>query len=85
MMWSTRRFVTTVVPGMVLLMGFGAALIFLLLRRYVNVLIASGAVGVASPTPVPPTVVVVAPTPTIDTAGYALTQQNEIEMCQCGK
>jgi hypothetical protein len=45
MMWSTRRFVTTVVPGMVLLMGFGAALIFLLLRRYVNVLIASGAVA----------------------------------------
>jgi hypothetical protein len=50
MMWSTRRFVTTVVPGMVLLMGFGAALIFLLLRRYVNVLIASGAVAaVAQP------------------------------------
>jgi hypothetical protein len=45
MMWSTRRFVTTVVPGMVLLMGFGAALIFLLLRRYLNVLIASGAVA----------------------------------------
>jgi hypothetical protein len=45
MMWSTRRFVTTVVPGMVLLMGFGAALIFLLVRRYLNVLIASGAVA----------------------------------------
>jgi len=45
MMWSTRRFVTTVVPGMVLLMGFGAALIFLLLRRYLNMLIASGAIA----------------------------------------
>jgi hypothetical protein len=44
MMWSTRRFVTTVVPGMVLLMGFGAALIFLVVRRYLSVLIASGAI-----------------------------------------
>ncbi|MDQ1719500.1 MAG: hypothetical protein QOE89_3453 [Pseudonocardiales bacterium] len=34
MMWSTRRFVTTVVPGMVLLMGCGAALIVYCIRRY---------------------------------------------------
>jgi hypothetical protein len=55
---------------------------FLLL---VGVAVASGAVGVSSPTPVPPTVVAVVATATIDTAGYALTQQNEIELCQCGK
>ena len=40
LMWSTRRFVTTVVPGMVLLMGCGAAGAVLVLRRalarYVN-------------------------------------------------
>jgi len=34
LMWSTRRFVTTVVPGMVLLMACGAAAIVVVLRRY---------------------------------------------------
>ncbi|CAN5640033.1 hypothetical protein BH10ACT8_BH10ACT8_03470 [soil metagenome] len=34
MMWSTRRFVTTVVPGMVLMMGCGAALIVFCVHRY---------------------------------------------------
>lgn len=34
MMWSTRRFVTTVVPGMVLLMGCGMALVVAVARRY---------------------------------------------------
>jgi hypothetical protein len=33
LMWSTRRFVTTVVPGMVLLMGCGATGIVVVLRR----------------------------------------------------
>jgi hypothetical protein len=37
LMWATRRFVTSVVPGMVLLMGFGVTLIVVLLRRYVRV------------------------------------------------
>jgi hypothetical protein len=37
LMWATRRFVTSVVPGMVLLMGFGVALIVVVLRRYVRV------------------------------------------------
>ncbi len=45
LMWSTRRFVTTVVPGMVLVMGCGTALIFLLVRRYLNVLAAAAAVA----------------------------------------
>jgi hypothetical protein len=48
LMWATRRFVTTVVPGMVLLMGFGVALTVELLRRYVPVrgaaVVAAGAV-----------------------------------------
>ena len=64
-----------VVPGLVagILLLVGAA-------------VASGAVGVASPTPLPATAVIVAAaTPTVDTAGYALTQQNEVELCQCGK
>jgi hypothetical protein len=43
LMWATRRFVTTVVPGMVVLMGLGAALIVVVLRRYVHVLAAVGA------------------------------------------
>jgi hypothetical protein len=43
LMWSTRRFVTTVVPGMVILMGLGTALIVVVLRRYVHVLAATGA------------------------------------------
>lgn len=34
LMWSTRRFVTTVVPGMVLLMGCGSAGVVLLVRRW---------------------------------------------------
>jgi hypothetical protein len=38
LMWSTRRFVTTVVPGMVLLMGCGAALIVYCIRRYLPTL-----------------------------------------------
>lgn len=45
MMWSTRRFVTTVVPGMVVLMGCGAALGVWLLRRYLPKLIAVGLVA----------------------------------------
>ena len=34
LMWATRRFVTTVVPGMVILIGCGIALAFLLVRRH---------------------------------------------------
>jgi hypothetical protein len=34
MMWATRRFVTTVVPGIVLLIGCGIALGLIVLRRY---------------------------------------------------
>jgi hypothetical protein len=37
LMWATRRFVTSVVPGIVLLMGFGVTLIVVLLHRYVRV------------------------------------------------
>lgn len=37
LMWATRRFVTTVVPGVVLLMSFGVALTVEVLRRYVPV------------------------------------------------
>jgi hypothetical protein len=33
LMWSTRRFVTTVVPGMILLMGCGAALVVVVIRH----------------------------------------------------
>jgi hypothetical protein len=46
LMWSTRRFVTTVVPGMVLLMGCGAALALWLLRRYLPKLAAVAILGV---------------------------------------
>lgn len=34
LMWATRRFVTNVVPGMVILIGCGIALAFLLVRRH---------------------------------------------------
>ena len=37
LMWATRRFVTSVVPGMVLLMGFGVTVVVILLRRYVRI------------------------------------------------
>jgi hypothetical protein len=43
LMWATRRFVTTVVPGMVLLMGLGTALIVIIVRRYVHVRVAVAA------------------------------------------
>ena len=37
LMWATRRFVPSVVPGVVLLMGFGVTFVVVLLRRYVRV------------------------------------------------
>ena len=45
LMWATRRFVTSVVPGMVLVMGFGATLLFLVLRRFLPRLIGAGLVA----------------------------------------
>jgi hypothetical protein len=45
LMWATRRFVTTVVPSMVLMMGFGAALAIVLLRRFLPKLVALGVVA----------------------------------------
>jgi hypothetical protein len=50
LMWSFRRFVTTVVPGMVMLIGCGLALVAVLLNRYLppiagRVVIAASLVG----------------------------------------
>lgn len=45
LMWATRRFVTSVVPGIVLVMGFGATLLFIVLRRYLPRLIGAGLVA----------------------------------------
>ena len=45
LMWSTRRFVTTVVPGMVLVMGCGVALVFLVLRRWLRTVVSAVAVS----------------------------------------
>ncbi len=42
LMWATRRFVTTVVPGMVLLMACGVALGIWLIGRYLPKLVAIG-------------------------------------------
>ena len=41
MMWSTRRFVTTVVPGMVLLMACGSAALVIVLQRIMSKLAVS--------------------------------------------
>ena len=40
LMWSTRRFVTTVVPGMVILMGCGAAGVAIVLRAWLPKIVA---------------------------------------------
>lgn len=40
MMWSTRRFVPTVVPGLVILIGCGVALAVLLIRRWLPTIVA---------------------------------------------
>jgi hypothetical protein len=45
LMWATRRFVTSVVPGMVLIMGFGVTLLFIVLRRYLPRLVGAGLVA----------------------------------------
>src|SRR5262249_54574008 len=47
LMWATRRLVTTVVPGIVLLMGCGVTLIVVLLRRYVRVRYVAAAAAMA--------------------------------------
>jgi hypothetical protein len=47
LMWATRRFVTTVVPGIALLMGCGVTLIVVLLLRFVRVRYVAAAAAVA--------------------------------------
>jgi hypothetical protein len=46
LMWATRRYVTTVVPGMVILIGCGVALCVLLVRRYASRFVAISVAGV---------------------------------------
>lgn len=47
LMWATRRLVTTVVPGIVLLMACGVTLIVVLLHRYVRVRYLAAATAMA--------------------------------------
>lgn len=46
LMWSTRRFVTSVLPGMAIVIGFGALAVYLILRRALPMAISAVAVAV---------------------------------------